>query len=520
MISQFYNKTIKDSDGFSSIRTVALCLIALIIAGCAELGLVRSGVDSNKPVLATVNGNAIETKNIPPKPQRRANTALVKAAREEDKRIIETFGGVYSNQSVENQIARIVSKLVAKSEVPSQDFQITILNSPAVNAFALPGGFLYVTRGLLTLANDASEVAAVLAHEMAHVTSRHGQARLKQARKAELISKAVEGVISDSSTLESIQQRGQLSLAAFTQSQELDADVIGVRNAGLAGYDPYAAARFLETMAQYQNYRTTATVTNKTAAPDFLSSHPSTPRRIQQARVSARQFGAPGFGKRDRNTYLNALNNTVFGDDPSEGFVRDRSFYHPQLRFTFSVPTGYIIDNRREAVLARAENGDSIRFDGVQVPGNLTLSDYMQAGWLVGLNPQSIKSFTINGAPAASATAVVGEWSFKITVIRSQNSTYRMIFATKKPSLKFDRAVSSTVTSFRSLSEREASNLSSLRIRIVKTKRGDTSFTLSRSMRGLVANPDQAFTALNGLKPGQAIPSGTLVKIITDDISG
>ena len=95
-----------------------------------------------------------------------------------------------------------------------------------------------------------------------------------------------------------------------------------------------------------------------------------------------------------------------------------------------------------------------------------------------------------------------------------------MIFATKEPSLQFDRAVSSTVKSFRSLNPQEASNLSPLRIRIVKTKRGDTSFTLSRGMRGLVANPDQAFTALNGLKSGVAIPSGTLVKTITDDVSG
>ena len=226
MISQLYNNPIKNLDGFSSLRTLALCLIELIIAGCAEFGLGRNGIDSNKPVLATVNGKAIETKNIPPKPQRRANKTLVNAPRGENTRIIEAFGGVYSNQNLENQIARIVSKLVAKSEVPSQDFQITILNSPAVNAFALPGGLLYVTRGLLTLANDASEVAAVLAHEMAHITSKHGQARLKKARKAELISKAVEGVISDSSTLESIQQRGQLSFAAFTQAQELDADVI------------------------------------------------------------------------------------------------------------------------------------------------------------------------------------------------------------------------------------------------------------------------------------------------------
>lgn len=519
MIGQLYNTTNRQDAGQSILRTLTFCLIALFIAGCTELSFFRGGLESTNTNPTTINGTIVDSR-APPQPQQRVNKALAKAARAEDKRIIETFGGVYSNRRVEDQLARIVSRLISKSEAPTQNFQIAILNSPAINAFALPGGYLYVTRGLLALANDASELAAVMAHEMAHITSKHGQQRLNEARKTELVSKAVQGVISDSSTLESLQQRNELSFAAFTQSQELDADRVGVRNAGISGYDPFAAARFLEAMARYQNYRTTATVTNKAEAPDFLSTHPTTPQRIEMARLAARKFGAPGFGERVRNDYLKALDGMIFGDDPSEGFVRDRSFFHPQLRFTFSVPNGYIIDNTPEAVLATADNGDAIRFDGVQIPGNLTLADYLQAGWLNGLNPQSVTSFSINGSPAASATAKVAEWSFKITIIRSETSTYRMIFATKQPSLQFDRAVSSTVKSFRSLTHQEADSLLPLRLRIVKVKRGDTAFSLSRSMRGLVANPDQAFRALNGFKSGEAISPGMYVKTVTDDVSG
>lgn len=492
-----------------------LLLAAVLAAGCADLNFLRGGDEGGRLGSSTVNGSLVGQGN-PPLPKQRTNSALARAAEAENERIITAYGGIYSNQRLEDQLAVIVSRLVAKSEVPDQPFQIVILNSPAVNAFALPGGFLYITRGLLALANDASEVAAVLSHEMAHVTSQHGQERLREARKTQLISQAVQGVISDPSTIEAIQQRRQLSFAAFTQAQELEADTVGVRNAGLAGYDPFAAARFLDTMARYQSYRTTATVAKRSDGPDFLSSHPSTPARIEKARLSARQFGAPGIGVRDRDAYLNALDSMIFGDDPTEGFVRDRTFFHPQLRFTFSVPSGYLIENTREAVLASAENGDAIRFDGIEVPGNLTLSDYIQAGWLNGLDPSSIADFTVNGAPAVSATAQVAEWSFKITVIRAASSTYRMIFATKQPTTQFDRAVSSTVSSFRSLSDQEARGLSPLRIAIVRVRPGDTVFGLSRGMRGLIANPDQAFRALNGLADGEQPAPGNLVKIITD----
>lgn len=495
-------------------------VICLFIAGCSDFSFLRGDNDIAAVSRSTINGNQIKDGNATPVPRGRTNKALAKATREENAHIIRAYGGVYSNRRVESQLARIVSRLVAKSEVPSQGFQITILNSPSVNAFALPGGLLYITRGLLVLANDASEVAAVLSHEMAHVTSRHGQERLKQARKTQIVSRAVQDVISDQSTIEAIQQQRQLDFAAFTQSQELEADIIGVKNSGLAGYDPFSAARFLEVMANFQNYRTQATIAKRNEGPNFLSSHPSTPRRVERARLAARQFGAPGIGTKDKEAYLNAIDSMIYGDDPSEGFVRDRSFYHPQLRFTFSVPNGYVIENTQEAVLATAGSGDAVRFDGVELPAGVSLATYLQSGWLNGLDVNSIKMMTVNGAPAASAIARVAEWNFKITIIRTKGSIYRMIFATKSPSTTFDRSVSTTVASFKSLSEREARNLSPLRVQIKRVSKGDTVFSLSRSMKGLVANPDEAFRALNGLKRNRQPKPGDLIKVISDNKTG
>lgn len=513
------------SDGFAlcpkKAFARAMIVFALLAGGCADLGFLRGGPDSDAVPRATINGNPVNKEKVTlPVPVERVSAGINQAAERETAQIIAAFGGVYSNRRIEDQLARIVSRLVAKSSVPSQPFQITILNSPAVNAFALPGGYLFITRGLLALASDSSEIAAVMAHEMAHVTGNHGRDRLVEARTKEIVANAVDAVVSDPATRQEIKQEAALSFVAFTQLQELSADEIGINNAGLAGYDPFAAARFLEVMERYQNYQNTASIAKKADDPDFLSSHPSTPQRIERARIAARKFGAPGIGTQDRDAYLKALDSMIFGDVPTEGFVRDRSFFHPQLRFTFSVPAGYVIENRPEAVIAKAANEDSVHFDGVQVPGNLSLADYIQTGWLRGLDPQTIMTFTVNGAPAASATAEYNGWTFKLILIRAQTSTYRMLFATLDPNTQFDRAVSSTVASFRSLTQQDVLGLAPLRLSIVRTQPGDTSLTLSRGMQGLVANPDQAFNALNGLGLNEQPQPGTLVKIVTDSPSG
>src|SRR5690606_9944331 len=150
-------------------------------------------------------------------------------------------------------LARVVGKLTLDPDNPSQTYRITILDSPNVNAFALPGGFLYVTRGLLALANDSSEVAAVLAHEMAHVTANPGLGR--QRLEAQASIRGGEGVHSTDARARPAVVRGKLQLAQFSRNQELEADNVRIRAIGRAGFDPYAAARFLRSMDNYQKLR-------------------------------------------------------------------------------------------------------------------------------------------------------------------------------------------------------------------------------------------------------------------------
>lgn len=200
--------------------------------------------------------------------------------------MVATYGGVYEDRGAERAVAQVVGRLVEASDDPSQAYRITILNSPAVNAFALPGGYLYVTRGLLALATDTSEVAAVLAHEMAHVTASHAIKRQQRAEATELAGRVLGNVVRDPDQARAAIISSQLSFARFSQIQELEADAVGVRTLARAKYDPFAAARFLMAMAASRPSRA-----RQVPARALRTSSPRTPPRRS---VCRRLFARPG----------------------------------------------------------------------------------------------------------------------------------------------------------------------------------------------------------------------------------
>ncbi|MBB3931455.1 putative Zn-dependent protease [Kaistia hirudinis] len=434
---------------------------------------------------------------------------------EEHPRIVASYGGVYHDDKLEKTLARIVGRCVAASDDPSQSYRITILNSPSVNAFALPGGYLYVTRGLLALANDSSEVAAVISHEMGHVTANHAMQRQNKARAAVIVSRVVSDVLQDGEAGQLALASSQRTLAAFSQQQELEADAIGVRTIGKAGYDPFAAARFLDLMGRYAEYKQAGQVQDK--RPDFLASHPATPQRVEFAIRAARQFGAPGIGEVDRNRYLEGIDGIVFGDDPSQGFVRGKTFLHPTLGIGFAVPDGFVLDNTSDAVLATGPDGTALRFDGANLPAGSSLATYIASGWVNGLDAASIKTFQVNGLEAASAKAQAKGWVFRIAVIRvGPSATYRFIFANESDTPGLQAAADATIQSFRQLTPQQIAALKPLRVRVITVAQGDTVESLAGRMRG-VDRPLDLFRVLNDIKPGASLPAvGEKVKIIAE----
>ncbi|HMD47747.1 MAG TPA: M48 family metalloprotease [Bryobacteraceae bacterium] len=437
------------------------------------------------------------------------------ASEREHERILATYGGAYDDPQLEALISKTVDRLVAASERPDQGYKVTILNSGAVNAFALPTGQLYVTRGLIALANDTSELSSVLSHEMAHVLAKHAAIREDQARQAAIVTRVVTDMSNDPDLMALALAKTKLTMASFSRTQEFEADGIGVAIAARAHFDPYGASRFLTSMEHNAELKA-GKPSFDPRAQDFLSSHPATPERVQNAQSIARQYNAPENGERDREDYLSAIDNIVYGEDPSEGFVRGRRFLHPKLGFTFQAPENFTLDNTAQAVIGVREGGtQAMRFDVVRVPAEQSLGDYLNSGWMENVDKASTEDITINGFPAASATAHGDQWQFKIYALRFGSDVYRFIFAARQKTTESERNARETVSSFRRLTLEEIQAARPLRIKVITVQPGDTVESLSHRMDG-IDHPMERFRVLNGLDAHAQVKVRDRVKIVVD----
>lgn len=449
---------------------------------------------------------------------------MTPAQRREHERLVASYGGAYNDPELKALIQQVVERLVAASERPDLKYRVTVLNSPAINAFALPDGSLYVTRGLLSLANDTSELASVLSHEMAHVIARHASIREDQVKQAVLVSRVISDVVNDPDMGALAMQKSRMSLASFSRGQELEADAIGVGISARAGFDPYGASRFLTDMGRQSTLKTTGVagaVSTTTPDMDFLSSHPATPERISIAIANARQYAAaPGAssasGEKDRNAYLTAIDGMVYGDDPKEGFVRGRKFFHPKLGFTFVAPEGFTLENTSQAVLgANTSGSEALRLDAVRVTGDQSLGQYLASGWIDGVEVNSVESLTVNGFTAATAVARGEQWSFRMFAIRFGSDVYRLIFAARNLTPDLDRQFRAAAETFRRVASDEAEAVKPLRIRAVTVSLGDTPEKMAARMQ-VSERPLERFLILNGLDRDSKLKYGEKVKIIAE----
>jgi predicted Zn-dependent protease len=489
--------------GTGLIKLRAAITVALLgcaaLGGCTDIGRFEFPAVKEKPAVA-VTGSAAP-----------ANAA----ADREHQRILASYGGSYDDPKLAGLIERTVNRLVSVSDRPDLPYRVTILNSGAVNAFALPGGQLYVTRGLLALASDTSELSSVLSHEMAHVLARHAAVREDQARQAAVVTRVVSEVGNDPDLTALALAKSKLSMASFSRAQEFEADAIGVGIAARAQFDPYGAARFLTAMERNAALKSGRTPLDP-RAQDFLSSHPATPERVENAQASARQISGPGLGDRDRDSYLAAIDNIVYGEDPSEGFVRGRRFLHPKLGFTFQTPEGYTLENTAQAVIGvRGGGNEAMRFDVVRVPADQSLSDYLNSGWMENVDRGATEELTVNGFPAATTTAQGDQWLFRVYALRFGSDVYRFIFATRQRSAESDRHSRETVNSFRRLTLSEIQAARPLRIKIVTAKAGDSPETFAARMGGVDRALDR-FRVLNGLDSKTSIKPGEKFKIVVE----
>jgi predicted Zn-dependent protease len=452
----------------------------------------------------------------------------VEVGRREHPKVLAEFGGVYDDGELGAElggyVAMIGGSLVANSELPRFPFTFTILNSPAVNAFALPGGYVYVTRGLMALANSEAELAGVLAHEIGHVTARHPAQRYSRGAIADL-GATLLGILTDNPEINQIAQMGgSLYLMRFSREEEYESDLLGVGYLSRTGYNPRAQARFLESLGAEHGLaqKLTGEQGGGLLDLDFFSTHPRTASRVARAIEAAGATGAPRDAPLRRYEYLAAIDGLLYGDDPAVGVVREQVFAHPGLGFTFTAPPGFRIANGAQAVVAQGPGGAVIRFDGDERPGAGSMARYLTQVWRPELELAGVEALTINGMEAATAARRVngprGELDLRLVAIRfSERQIYRFQFATP-PELtaRLAEELMRTTFSFRRLDRAEATAFKPMRIRMVRVKAGDTPRALAERMAFRDLRLER-FQVLNALQPGRSLREGMLLKIVVEE---
>jgi predicted Zn-dependent protease len=452
---------------------------------------------------------------LPPAPPR--SNALDAASAREHQRLVAAFGGEYRAPQAQALLDGIVQRLGQATERPSERYQVTILNSPVVNAFALPNGNIYITRGILVLANDTSEIASVLAHEMAHVITRHAVDRQELERTATLVNRVRSDVLQDQAAAKALNAEGRVALASFSRQQELEADALSVRIIARAGFDPYGATRFLDSLGRTTAIRAQLLGLNPNATGmDITATHPAAPERIQLATLAARQLGAPGVGEAERNRYLLAVQGVTVADDAAQGYVRGQTFSHPRLGVTFTAPEGFILENGKEAVVAFSpEGGKAMRFDQVKLGAGQSLESYVGGNLIEGAPSTDVETIEINGLPAAMSRSASDGWSYRIVAVRAGERVFRLTYAAREPTPALEAAFRRSAETFRRLRPEEASRLRPQRIALVTAGIDDTAETLAAKMESDEPKLER-FRVLNGLQVSDRVFAGQRYKIISE----
>lgn len=438
--------------------------------------------------------------------------------------LIAEFGGAYSGPQAA-YVERIGRRAAVQSGLSSDAnaFDVTLLNSPVNNAFAVPGGYIYATRQLVALMNDEAELAAVLGHEVAHVAARHSQQRQSVTQRNSILGalgQAIVGAVGGDSGLAGLLGRGigtgaQLATLGYSRGQETQSDDLGIQYLVRAGYDPAALSTMLESLAA-QNSLDQRLAGNARTLPEWASTHPDPASRIQRAANQAAATNATGT--RNRDAFLTAIDGMMYGDDPAQGVIDGLNFLFPTGRVAFTVPQGYTMQNSARAVTISGQ-GAQAQFATASYSGNI--DSYVRSvfsGLTSGsTTPQvEVQRTTINGIPAATATvrAASGQTPIDATVIAYAVSTtqaYHFVIVTAVG--QGAGALAPMAQSFRRMTASEASAIRPRYVRVVTVGSGDTVRSLAQRM----AYPDnqlERFLVLNRLSANATLRAGERVKIV------
>ncbi|MES2783514.1 MAG: M48 family metalloprotease [Pseudomonadota bacterium] len=491
-----------------------------LITGAAILGL------------ATVGGN------IPAEAQSRTKApAVPKSFTAKEKaegakfhsEILKEFGGPMQSPQTA-YVVRVGKNIAMQSGLGNaqSDFNVTLLNSSVNNAFALPGGYVYITRQLVALTNSEAEMAGVLGHEVGHTAARHSEKRKSNSTLAGLLGMGgsiLGSVLGNSGGLLGALGGGlkqyagplaQVFTLKYSRSQEEEADDYGIRYLSKAGYDPSALSSMLNSLALQTSVDTRVAGLANNPVPEWASTHPDPARRVSRAASRSKSYPASTF--RNADAHLAAIDGMLYGDDPAQGVVEGQEFLHPELKMKFTAPNGFGIQNSSEAVTINGNSGKAMftagAFDGNR---NNYIANALKAvsGENASIPVGEIRRTTVNNIPAFYSNSVVNTQQGQrlVTVFAYEwapNMAYHFVTITASNANPFDRMFSSMAR----LTNVQAAAVKPRKLRVVTAGLRDTVASLSARM-AYTSLQTERFMALNGLSSNARVRPGQKLKIVT-----
>jgi predicted Zn-dependent protease len=433
--------------------------------------------------------------------------------------LLQQFGGAYQGPQAD-YVRRVGQKIALQSGYAArgQDYTVTLLNSNINNAFAVPGGYIYITRQLLALMNDEAELAFVMGHEVAHVAARHSAKRQNRSALTGL-GAAILGAVTGSDLVGALANTGaQLHTLGFSREQEREADSLGLRYLLRADYDPMASAGILASLGA-QTALEARLAGRQDSTPGWLSTHPASAERVARIRREAQNVaGEARVRNTNRNAFLDAINGMPYDDDVEQGVIEGTTFRHPGLRLTFTAPAGFVMQNAPDAVTGTRANMGRFQFSGGRPGNGESLAGYSARVWQasgVQSSPR-MEIRTINGIETGLSSVRTrtnsGQVDATLAVYRWGNEAwYHML--TIAPAGQ-DPGFSTLINSVRRLTPQEASAIKGRRVTVVTVRDGDTVQSLANRM---AYDDDRLsrFTILNGIDANARLVPGTRVKLIT-----
>ena len=438
----------------------------------------------------------------------------IQMGREYNAQILKQYP-VYQDQSLQEYVQSIGESLALKSHRPELVYRFTVLDSPDINAFALPGGYIYINRGLMSYLSSEEELAAVLGHEIGHVTARHSVRQYSQAQLMGILSTAVE--INSGRTAGNLANLASGALlSGYGRDMELEADDLGAQYIYQEGYSPQGMYEVLSVLKDQEIYSKKIAEQRGQEPRSYhgvFASHPSNDLRLQEVLDNVGSSFRMGE-KKEKDTYLQKIEGMVFGDSEQSGIRRGRDFYHGPLNLYMSSPENWEIINNPNSLIFSSPFGEAVL--------GMTLEDlnfkespesYMRR---FASDTYEDQELTVNGYEGFTARAYRSGRSTRMAVVFKNNQVYQFIGYTKNESIdlsRFDQDFLGIINSFRDLQQDEMPLSKPLRLRNYKVKKGDNYKSLA-SLSSINVNAEDQLRLINGDYPDKTLEVGRTIKIV------